>query len=489
MRYFPVFLDLDDRDVLIVGGGEQALQKARLILKTPARLLFVAAAASADIRALAGEGRAVILSRAFLPGDVSGKALVYAATGNAAENAEVAAAARAANIPVNVVDEPDVSTFITPAIVDRDPLTIAIGTEGAAPVLARMLRAKLEAELPSRLGEVAAEAGRRRDTVEHRIGGQRDRRRVYENLLAGEFRDAVLNSDRPAIDAAFEGELADAETKVGTAGRVVLIGCGPGDADLLTLKAQQALQRADVLVIDRLVAPAIVEMARRDAERIDVGKAPGSHPVPQEEINRILVREALKGKTVARLKGGDAFVFGRAAEEMTAVRAAGIAVEVIPGITAAHACAARLGLPLTLRGKVREFTVLTGATRDGEVEHDWRALARPGRAFAIYMGVATAPQVRQRLLDAGAEPTTSVIIIENGTLPNERAFHTSLRDLDLCVTDNALTGPAIIFVGLDWADADLTRPAAVVPFAADRPGEDVRWTAKAIAAATHWAMG
>ena len=488
MRYFPVFMDLQDRDVLIVGGGEQALQKARLMLKTPARITFVSPSFSDEIKALGAAGKATLLQRGFADTDVLGKVLVYAATGEKAAHAQIAAVARAANIPVNVVDEPETCTFITPGIVDRDPLTIAIGTEGMAPVLARGIREKLEAELPARLGEVARAAGDLRDMVEARIGTQGARRRVYENLLKGEFRDAVLAGDAAAAARAAEKELARAESNAAAPGRVILVGCGPGDADLLTLKAQQALQSADVLVIDRLVSPAILDYARRDAERILVGKMPGGPSTPQEEINRILVREALLGKTVARLKGGDSFVFGRAAEEMTAVRAAGLTVEVIPGITAAHACAARLGLPLTLRGKVRQFSILTGATRDGEAEHDWHALSKPGSAFALYMGIGSGPTVQERMLAAGADPETSVVIIENGTLPNERAYHTTLADLAEVIHARQLTGPAIIFFGLDWADADLTRPSFVEPYSSKTPAIDP-WTAGEIAAATQWVMG
>ncbi len=244
-------------------------------------------------------------------------------------------------------------------------------------------------------------------------------------------------------------------------GRVALIGCGPGDPDLLTLKALQRLQEADVLVVDRLVNPKILEYARRDAERIFVGKTPGGPTTAQAEIDRILVREALAGKFVARLKGGDPFIFGRAAEEMAALQAAGIGVEVVPGVTAAHACAARIGLPVTLRERVRQFSVVTGTTADGEPDLDWPALAAEGAAFVIYMGVGNAPLVRGNLLAAGADPSTPVVIVENGTRENERAFATTLSDLTNCIDEHAIAGPAVIFVGLDWADGGLERPASV----------------------------
>ncbi len=261
--------------------------------------------------------------------------------------------------------------------------------------------------------------------------------------------------------------------QIGThAGQVALIGCGPGDPELLTVKALKYLQEADVLVADRLVGDAILAAARPGARIIDAGKEPGGPSIPQAEINRILVREALLGHRVARLKGGDGFVFGRAAEEIAAVRAAGIAVEVIPGITAAHACAASIGLPLTLREHVRQFSILTGATADGDLDLDWPALARQGQAFAIYMGVRSAGEIRDRLLSAGAGRAMPIVIVENGTLPEERTIATTLDLLADAVRDTGVKGPAIIFAGLSWEAANLSRPASVEVY--DGSGVDAR---------------
>jgi uroporphyrin-III C-methyltransferase / precorrin-2 dehydrogenase / sirohydrochlorin ferrochelatase len=288
-------------------------------------------------------------------------------------------------------------------------------------------------------------------------------------------------------------------SRFGLPGVVSLIGCGPGDPDLLTLKAFQRLQEADVLVIDRLVNPAILNFARRGARRYDVGKNPSGASFPQEEINRILVREALLGNNVARLKGGDSFVFGRAAEEMAAVRAAGATVEIIPGITAAHACAASVGLPLTQRGDIREFTVLTGATHDGALDFDWAALARPGHAFAIYMGVSSSAAFAEKLLTAGADDKTPVVIVENGTRSNERSVATTLGLLARAVQEADIKGPAIIFVGLSWDAAYLTRPAKVEVFdGKPKPATQSpvaakllteTWSAQEIALATFWVAG
>jgi uroporphyrin-III C-methyltransferase/precorrin-2 dehydrogenase/sirohydrochlorin ferrochelatase len=465
LRYFPVFVDLDDRDVLIAGGGEKALQKLRLLLRTSARIRVVAEEINGDIAALASRPGLVLERRRFQASDVAGAAIVFAAGDDPETDRAVAAAAKAHGIPVNVVDAPRESTFIMPAIVDRDPVVVAIGTEGAAPILAREIKSKIEAWLPARFGRVAAHAKALRRRIHEAVADPVARRRFWEDLLQGPWRSAVLADDAASADAELERRLAAARRGAPDAGSVTLIGCGPGEPDLLTLKAQQRLQEADVLVVDRLVNPAILEYARRDAVRIDAGKEPDGPSVSQDEINRILVREALKGHRVARLKGGDAFIFGRAAEEMAAVRAAGVPVEVVPGVTAAHACAASVGLPLTLRQKVRQFAVVTGASADGAFDLDWEALAKPGQAFAIYMGVRSAAQFRDKLIAAGAAAETPVVIVENGTLPDERVVATQLAVLDRAMPAMGVKGPAIIFVGLDWASAGLSAPAKIETYA------------------------
>jgi uroporphyrin-III C-methyltransferase/precorrin-2 dehydrogenase/sirohydrochlorin ferrochelatase len=468
LRYFPIFVDLEGRDVLIAGGGEKALQKLRLLLKTPARIRVVAEAIDGGISALA-EGHPIELERrSFTPTDLAGVAIVFAASDDPAADREVAAAARSQGIPVNVVDDPDASAFIMPAIVDRDPVVVAIGTEGAAPILAREIKSRIEAWLPASFGRVAEQARALRRRIQDAVADPVARRRLWERLLRGPWRTAVLGGDDGAAAREFERQLAATAAGEHLAGSVALIGCGPGEPDLLTLKAQQRLQEADVLVVDRLVNPAILEYARRDAVRIDAGKEPEGPSVAQDEINRILVREALKGHRVARLKGGDAFVFGRAAEEMAAVRAAGIPVEVIPGITAAHACAASVGLPLTLRQKVRQFAVVTGASADGAIDLDWAALARTGQAFAVYMGVRRAGYFRAKLLGAGAAPDVPVVIVENGTLPEERVVVTKLDLVERVIDEAGIKGPAIIFVGLDWTQAGLSAPAKVESFSIER---------------------
>jgi uroporphyrin-III C-methyltransferase/precorrin-2 dehydrogenase/sirohydrochlorin ferrochelatase len=471
LRYFPIFVDLAERDVLIVGSGEKALQKLRLLSASPARIRVVAAAPDAALATFAKACGALLDERAFSPADLHGAALVFAASDDPALDAEVVSAAKAARVPLNVVDGPADSTFIMPAIVDRDPVVVAVGTEGAAPILARELKAGIEQLLPANFGAVARRAMSLRAAIKSAVADPVARRRLWERLLQGRWRAAVLAGDDAVADQEFDRQLSAAQSGAYAAGSVALIGCGPGEPDLITLKAQQRLQQADVLVFDRLVNPAILDYARRDAVRIDVGKIPGGPSVAQQDINAVLVREALKGQRVARLKGGDAFIFGRAAEEMAAVSAAGIPVEIVPGITAAHACAASVGLPLTLRQRVQQFAVVTGASAGETLDLDWEALARPGQAFAVYMGVKSANGLRSKLMQAGASPRTPVVIVENGSLPEERVIATELGSLDRAIVGMGIRAPAIIFVGLDWEQAGLPRPGRVETFTPARGGD------------------
>ncbi len=461
MKFFPIFLDLENQEVLVVGGGEQAAQKVRLLVRTTARIVVMAEEPNAELCGLEAAGRIAVRRRRFQQSEVRTQGLIYAAIGDAALDKQVATAARRRGVPVNVVDTPGDCTFITPAIVDRDPVIVAIGTEGMAPIIARQIKSKLEVLLPTRLGHVAKAAGRLRTRIAGLVNDAARRRKLWERLLSGRFADRLIAGDVMGADHIANQEIAAVAQDGTTAGSITLVGCGPGDPDLLTLKAVQILQAADTLVIDRLVDPRVLDYARRDAKRIFVGKTPGNPSTDQNEINRILVREALLGRKVVRLKGGDPAVFGRAAEELMAARAAGIDVAIVPGITAAHAASASIGLPLTLRTKMQQFTILTGASADGDLDHDWHALARNGHGFAIYMGVRAAPTLRRKLLVAGAAANTSVIVVENASRENERVVATSLADMAEAIETHGVHGPAIIFVGLDWAQAGLSPPAGV----------------------------
>ena len=449
MKYFPIFVDLDDRRVLVVGGGEAVAQKVRLLLKTAARIAVVAEEICEELQDLARIGRLEAVKREFLPSDLDDTALVFVASGDVELDGRIAALARAWDIPVNVVDKPDLCSFITPAIVDRDPVVVAIGTEGTAPVLAQGIKARLESILPDRLGALARKAGRLRPRVAETLQGGARRRAFWRNFFFGPVRDAFLSGEPREFERRVDRALDENGGHDKTLGSVALVGAGPGDPELLTLKAQRLLQDADVIVYDRLVGRKVLEYARRDAERIPVGKTPGRPSPAQGEINRTLIAEALKGRLVVRLKGGDPYIFGRGGEEQSALEAIGVPVEVVPGITAAAACAASIRLPLTTRGQNRSFSVLTGMTRNGAAEHDWQSLSEPGAAFAIYMGVGTAANTELQLLNAGIDPDTPVVIVENGTLPSERAIATRISELSRSIASEAIEGPAIIFVGLE----------------------------------------
>jgi uroporphyrin-III C-methyltransferase/precorrin-2 dehydrogenase/sirohydrochlorin ferrochelatase len=455
MRYFPLFIDLKNRKALIVGGGEEALRKVRLLLKTDARIEIVARKLHPELTDLAVGGNVAWVGREFSPGQLEGAACVFAAAEDEV-NRRVSAEARKREILVNVVDEAELSNSIVPAIVDRDPLVVAIGTEGDAPVLAQGIRGEIEASLPPFLGALTKAAGSLRERVAREIPAGRTRRLFWERFFFGSMRDAFASGAGAFRD---EVERLIAVSPKSSPGRVSLVGAGPGDAELLTLKAQRKLREADVIVHDRLIGPDILEYARRDAIRIPVGKAPGKASPRQADINAILVREAKAGRHVVRLKGGDPYVFGRGGEEQRALEAHGIAVDVVPGVTAALACAASIGLPLTMRGRNQSITILTGASEDGLPEHDWKALAKPGQTLAIYMGVGSAGHTQARLLNAGIDAATPVTIVENGTLAEERVFETPIEELAATVRSHSIAGPAIIYVGIARQDR-----SQVVPF-------------------------
>jgi uroporphyrin-III C-methyltransferase/precorrin-2 dehydrogenase/sirohydrochlorin ferrochelatase len=466
VRYFPTFVDLAGAAVLVVGGGAKCLPKLRLLAKTPVHITAVAERFSAAVRNLAEQHGITLIEAAFAPEHLDGVRLVFAASADRRLDARVAAAARQRAIPVNVVDRPQASTFIVPALVDRDPVVVAVGSEGAAPVLARNIRSAIERLLPGRIGVLARQAAGLRARIGRELP-RNARRRFWEQLFAGPWRTAVLTGDDAAATSHFGATLACAKDDASGAhpgvrvGQVSLVGAGPGDPDLLTLRAQRRLEEADVIVVDGLVGDRVLDHARRDAIRIRAGKEGYGTTTEQSEINRILVREARGGRNVVRLKGGDPLVFGRAAEEMAALQRAGIPVDIVPGVTAAHAAAASIGLPLTLRDKVRQFSVVTGTTGAGLPDLDWRALAAPGQAFAVYMGVRNALALSARLLAEGAAPGTTVLVVENATRPNERVVETTLAELAHALRAHGISQPAVILVGLDWDDAGLRRPARV----------------------------
>ena len=445
MRYFPVFTDLDGRPCLVVGGGETAARKVRLLRRARAHVVVVAHSLTAELAALADDGAITHVRREFRAGDVLGKALVIAATDIGAVDEAVAELARVANVPVNAVDRPWASTFITPAIVDRDPLVIGISSGGAGPVLARQIREKLEAMLPARLGRLATFAEGFRGAIAEKLSPGPARLRFWQRVFDGPVAEDVIRGREDAATARMNTMLADVADRA--EGEVAIVGAGPGDPDLLTFKALRYLQRADVVVHDRLVAPEIVDYSRRDAERIFVGKARGSRGCAQDDINAKLLAYAQQGLKVVRLKGGDPFVFGRGGEERDHLEAHGIPVVVVPGVTAATGCAAAAGLPLTDRRYASAVTFVTGHPRDADAPPDWHALATSGQTLAVYMGVGTAGITAERLMAHGLSGDTPAAVVERGTMPDQRVVQTTLGDLGACVTAHGVQPPAMLVIG------------------------------------------
>jgi len=445
---FPVFLDLAGAAVLVVGGNEAALAKCRLLGRSGAALSVVDPDPCADLHQLAQTGAVELRRRAWERDDLTDVRLCYVTLDDEAAVAAVIAEARRCRVLVNAVDRPALCDFATPAIVERGPLVIAIGTNGAAPALARDLRARIEAAVPPGFGRLAALLGRWRPRVARAIEAKMARRAFWDRAIDGPIAAAVLAGDEDEAERLMAAQLV-ASTARPVAGRASLVGAGPGDLELLTLKALRVLKRADVILYDQLVNPAILELARRDARRVDVGKRCGRHPMSQAAINRLILKEARTGAHVVRLKGGDPSLFARGGEELETLRAAGIAVEVVPGISAAFAAAASLAVPLTHRGIARSLHLVTGHGADGGglPEQDWRSLVAAGGTLAVYMGSRNLPELTHRLLAAGAVPQTPATAIENATLPNERRIERTLATIAEAVTGAGLDGPTLILIG------------------------------------------
>lgn len=448
MQNFPLFLNLQDRRALLIGGSEHAASKLDLLLSAGARVSLVAETVTGEIAQLIDEGRISWAGRTFEEADLDGVSLVIVATADEALQARVSQAAQTRGVPVNVVDRPALSSFIMPAVVDRGPVTIAISTGGSAPALARKLRAEIERALPAAIGRLARFAEIFRSQVRRTLTEPRSRRLFWDRVFNGRVGELALAGDEIAARRELIRLLDSARCdKTPAAGMVHLVGAGPGDPDLLTLKAHRLLQRADVVVYDRLVSPEVLAMARRDAERIAVGKRRGHHCVPQAEINRRLVALARAGKSVVRLKGGDPFVFGRGGEEVAALASAGVAVEVVPGITAALGCAASTGIPLTHREHAQACVFVTGHTKEGLIALDWPMLARPRQTVVIYMGVEGLPTIARQLVQHGLPAGTPVALVANGTTDRERRIVGTLATIERQAARAELEGPTLCICG------------------------------------------
>ena len=463
MDYLPLFIDVRERRILVVGGGENAARKIRLLLRAKAAVLIVADAVNEEIAALATSGALRVETRAFAVADVAGCLAVFAASGHADLDEAVSHAARASGIPVNVVDRPDLSTFIVPAIVDRDPIVIGISSGGAAPILTRRLRAQIEALLPARLGALAEVAQRFRKAVLQVVPTAAARRRFWERFFSSPLAETVLAGGH--VDG--DREILRLLNRSGDqSGAVYLVGAGPGDPDLLTLRALRLMEQADVVLYDELIGPDILDRVRRDAERVYVGKQKGRHSLTQDEINALMLREAQAGKRVLRLKGGDPFVFGRGGEERDYLERHGVAVISVPGITAALGGLAAAGIPLTHRDHASAATFVTGHTRAGDLETDWAALAQGDRTIVVYMGLSNATQIAEHLIGAGMDRQTPVAIVQNATLPEQSVSTGYLSQLGALAARHAGHGPALLVIGTvvtlsaAWRGAETKQVAA-----------------------------
>jgi len=447
MDYLPVFLKIKGRPCLIVGGGDIAARKAGLLLRAGARLTVVAPEIGPAMTELENNGAIVHARRAFSAGDLRGQVLVVAATDDEALNRRVSELAHDSALPVNVVDQANLCSFIMPSIVDRSPLIVAVSTGGASPMLARLVRARLETIIPGAFGQLASLAREFRAQVKEHFEAPDRRRRFWEHVLDGPIAEMVFAGRTAAARRALRDELAAGHDSIPPTGEVYLVGAGPGDPDLLTSRAIRLMQRADVVVHDRLVSDAVLRLARQDAPRIYAGKQRSRHTLPQENINQLLVRLAREGKRVLRLKGGDPFIFGRGGEEIDTLAQEGIPFQVVPGITAASGCAAYAGIPLTHRDFAQSCVFVTGHLKDGRINLDWDVLAKPRQTIVVYMGLIGLPVICEELIKRGLPEDLPAAMIEQGTKPDQRVLTGTLKTLPEIVESAGVSAPTLTIIG------------------------------------------
>lgn len=445
MEFLPLFHNLRGSRVLVVGGGEIALRKSRLIADAGALLRVVAPAIEAQLRELVEHSGGELILRGYDPQDLEGCVLIIAATDDEPLNARVSHDARSRGVPVNVVDAPALCSVIFPAIVDRSPLVIAVSSGGDAPVLARLIRAKLETWIPSTYGQLAGLAARFRNQVKGLFPDVQQRRAFWEEVFQGPIADRQLAGQGAEAERLLIAKIAGNAPEA--PGEVYLVGAGPGDPDLLTFRALRLMQQADVVLYDRLVAPTILDLCRRDAERIYVGKRRAEHAVPQDQINQQLVTLARQGKRVVRLKGGDPFIFGRGGEEIEELAAHGIPFQVVPGITAASGCAAYAGIPLTHRDYAQSVRFITGHLKDGTTDLPWADLVAPAQTLVFYMGLIGLPVICEQLIKHGRAADTPAALVQQGTTSSQRVFTGTLADLPRMVAEHEVHAPTLVIVG------------------------------------------
>jgi len=447
MDWFPIFLDLKSAPCLVVGGGAVGARKAVQLAGAGARVRVVARRVEDAISVMAERGTLEVSVCGFESWMLTGMRLAVAATDDRELNREVAEAARLRAIPVNGVDDPVLSCFIMPAIVDRSPLVVAIGTSGAAPVLARIVKTKIEAMLPARLGRLATVMGRSRSAVARAIANPAARRRLWERIVAGPAASRALAGDETGAARLLAEEIDRTAADAPPGGEVYIVGAGPGDPNLLTLRALQLMQQADVVLHDRLVSAEVLALVRREAEVIDAGKRCGEQHLNQSEINRMMVAMARAGKRVLRLKGGDPSIFGRLGEELEALAAAGIPYQVVPGVTAASGCAAYAGIPLTHRDYSSQCVFVTAHGKDGSKEPDWRFLAGSGQTLVFYMSRVEAGSICRKLIDHGLPPAVGAALIVDGTRVTQEVITATVATLPGLLAGRKIDAPGLIIVG------------------------------------------
>lgn len=443
----PVFLKLTGRHCLVVGGGKVSARKVTMLKRAGGRVTVVAPTASEEIQSLARQGEISYLERGYQQADMDGMAIVIAATDDAKLNHAVAEQANGSGIPVNVVDSLEDCSFIVPSIIDRSPVQVAVSTGGASPVLARLLKARLESSLPAAYGRLASLVDEYRQVVKDRIADAKQRRTFWEHVLQGRVAELLFAGHENKARSALQDAIDNPDPEIGAHGEVYLVGAGPGDPDLITFRALRLMQQADVVVYDRLVSEPILDMVRRDAELIYAGKQRDQHTLTQESINQLLVRLAKEGKRVLRLKGGDPFIFGRGGEEIETLAEEGIPFQVVPGITAASGCASYAGIPLTHRDYAQSCVFVTGHLKDGSVDLDWEKLAKPAQTIVFYMGLHSIPILSRELIGHGLPADTPAALVQQGTTRNQRVFVESLGSLPDLVEREEIKPPTIIIVG------------------------------------------
>ena len=446
MDYFPIFLSLKQQPCLVIGGGEIAARKIKLLTKANAKITVIAESICQTVMAMEQEHALSLFKKIFIPEDIKTYRLVISATNNHALNESIAKICQQKNIPVNVVDNPQLCSFIFPAIIDRSPVIAAVSTGGVSPVLARLLRAKIETVIPAQFGQLAQLAEKFRSRVKQKITHPAQRRIFWEKTLQGTVAELVFSGKSTQAENLLSQQLVDTNHSI-SEGEVYLVGAGPGDPDLLTFRALRLMQQADVVVYDRLVSPEILELVRRDSQQIYVGKQRDKHTIPQASINELLATLAKQGKRVVRLKGGDPFIFGRGGEEIETLMEQGIRFQVVPGITAASGCATYAGIPLTHRDHAQSCTFVTGHLKDGSIDLNWQQLSAPNQTIVIYMGLMGLEKICEQLIKHGCPNHHPIALIQQGTTAHQRVITGTLTNLPQQINNKEIKPPTLIIIG------------------------------------------